>query len=487
MQILIGSTDVTTKVVPSSLRIENILTKQVDRCTFTIMNAASLIFKPSVGQEVIIKNDDDVRIFGGVIVRRTDKADTIDLLEYDIECSDYTRVLDQKLVAETYQNMTVGDIIDDLILNFAPSGFTTNQVVCSTPVTYIQFKYESISSCLQQLADQVGYDWYVDYYQDLYFQSPTANSAPFDITDGDGTHIEGTLIIRRDNSQLRTSVIVRGGEYLGAEFTASVRADGKQITFPLPYKYTDFKATLTGHPLSIGVDYIDNPDAFDALYNFEEKILKFKESDRPSQNATLSFAGKPHLPVIVRRKNNIAIAQILAQEGFGDGEYEYLIVDKSINSQVAARERAEAEIRTYGTTLSEGDFETDLPGLKAGQRILVNSVARGINEYFIVNRVTTSIKLTDPTDFYYRVSLVTTKTMDYITIMKKLLQKDNKTIELRDDEQLNLSESASETITMNEAFTTQYLDYPVEWVLGGADYIPTGFKRVFVVGGGRLS
>jgi hypothetical protein len=510
MQITIGGEDVTPVVVWTSIKIENILTQQVDRCSFTIQNPVPLesraslgyYYKPNQGREVVILDDDGNRVFGGVIVRRTDKSNVHGQLNYEVECSDYTRLLDQKLIAETYENMTVNDIIDDIIANWSPAGFTATQVDCPLTISYIQFKYEPVSSCIKQLADVVGYDWYIDYYRDIYFKSPVAEDAPFDITDTDGTHTEGSLIIRRDNSQLRNSIIVRGGEYLGSEFTASVRADGKQSTFNLPYKFTDFKATLTGHPLTIGIDYLEDPDDFDAMYNFQEKLLKFKEEDKPNQNATLSFGGKPHLPVIVKYRDALSTASIFSAEGIGDGRYEYVIIDKSINSQVGARERAAAEIRTYGETLSEGEFETDIVGLKAGQRLHINSAVRGLDEYFVINRVTTVMRTT--TSFYYKVSLITTKTMDYIALLKKLILRDNKALDIRSSEQLDLIESAletitisdilltsttgdvvtGETITMNETFTAQSLNYGVQWVLG--PQVPTTTKRVFILNGSKL-
>lgn len=480
--VAIAGTDRTSYVLSDSLRIENILTKQVDRCSFTIRNYPGRGYKPAIGREVIIV-DGATRIFGGVIVRRVDSSPAVSILDYDVECSDYTRVLDQHLVAETYEDMTVNDIIADLIANWTPAGFTDVQVDCPQSIGYIQFKYESVSECIKKLAEIVGYDWYVDYFKDIYFKSPTATTAPIDITDTSGTYDNESLVIRQDSSQVRNSIIVRGGEYLGTSFTASVRADGKQVTFNLPYKYTDFGASLTGNPLNIGIDYIDPPNSFHALYNFNEKLLRFKEADRPNQDATLSFFGRPHLPVIVRVRDNIAIAAIFSAESQGDGEYEYLVIDKSINSQVGARERAAAEMETYGRTLSEGEFETETAGLRAGQRILINSTLRGISEYFIINKVTSIMK--EPTGtMKYRISLITTKTMDFIWFLKKISLAANKEIVISDDELLNLTENQSETINMAETLTAQSLNWPVQFVYG--PQTPTGFKRVFLIEGGRF-
>lgn len=482
--ITIGGVDKTSSVDWNSLRIENVLTKQVDKCSFRIMTHQGNYYRPVIGKEVIV-TDTGTRVFGGLIVRATNKSDAVGVVHWEVECVDYSRLLDQYLIAETYENMTVNEIIADIALNWLPAGFTTVQVDCSVTVDYIQFKYEPPSECLRQLADLTGHDFYVDYYKDIYFKSPQSTPAPFDITDDSGTYDNKSLVIRSDNSQMRNSILVRGGEYEGTKFTASMRADGKQIVFNLPYKYKEFSATLTGNPLNLGVDYIDPADSYHALYNFNEKLLRFKETDKPSQDATLSFSGKPLLPVVVRVSDSVAIAETQAAEGQGDGVYEYLVVDKSINTQVAARERAAAEIQTYGETLSEGDFDTETAGLHAGMRITIDSDMRDVHEDYIINRVTSTMQT--PDTMIYAISLITTKSLDYITVMKKLLMAENKRIIITDDELLNLSESESESILFTATTTVQALDYPVEWVLGGPTYTPTGFKRVFTIGGGRLS
>lgn len=495
MTVTINSIDRSDFVLWNTLRVENLLTSQVDTCSFIISNFGDHIFKPTVGKSVVVANG-ATTIFGGVIVRVTEKSPSYGVIYYEVQCSDYTRVLDQHLVAETYENQTVQAIITDIITNHAPAGFTTTQVSCTVVLKTIQFKYEPVSACLKQLAELVGYDWYVDYAKDIFFKDPAENLASFDVEDDTGTYEKDSLVIRRDNSQTRNSVIVRGGEYLGSTFTASVRADGKQFTFNLPYRYSGFGATLTGNPLTIGVDNIDDPDSYHALYNFQEKVLRFKETDRPNVNATLSFFGAPYLPVIVKYKDQARIDAMFSAEAQGDGKYEYLVVDKSINSKEAARDRARAEISTYGDTLSEGEFVTETAGLLAGQTIRINSASRGINETFVVNRVTTSMKT--PNDPIFSISLITTKTMNFISIMKKLLLAENKKIDINENEVLDLVESAdevinigesvssslvhnpqTETVTLAETFTAQSLNYGVQFVLG--PQTPSTTKRVFLL------
>lgn len=486
--ITIQGVDRTSLVQWSSLKIENILTKQVDKCSFKLWKYGDKTFKPVIGREVII-TDNGTRVFAGVIVRTSVEVVDYPKVEYSVECSDYTRILDQHLIADTYENMTINAIIAHMVANWLPTGFTATQVDATQVIDYIQFNYEPASDCIKQLADIVGYDWYVDYFRDIYFKSPTATSASIDITDSGGVYDHNSLTIRHDSSQLRNSIIVRGGEYRGSEFTASIKSDGKRITYELPYRFEDFKVRVNGVKQAIGIDNIDNTLSFDALYNFSEKSVKWRENNKPVQDATLSYSGKPYLPVIVKLKSPVDIAAVFsAEQSLGDGKYEYLVVDKSINTKEAARERALAEIRSYGESISEGEFTTETTGLRAGQRILVNSTVLGINEYYVINRVISVMK--DDSSMRYKISLVTTKTMDFIAIMKKLLLAETKKITVNEgeiidlveslDETMTLTESMvaslvhnpqTETMTMTETFTAQQLNYPTAFVVG--DYTPT--------------
>jgi len=70
--------------------------------------------------------------------------------------------------------------------------------------------------------------------------------------------------------------------------------------YNLGYKFEDFQATLSGQALSVGIDFSGEPDDYDALFNRDEKVLKFKEADKPSNAALLQVIGRPYLPVMVK-------------------------------------------------------------------------------------------------------------------------------------------------------------------------------------------
>lgn len=430
LSITINGVNRTQDIDRSSFKIRQVLTRRQSSCSFNITQHAGRTYVPTIGHEIIVL-DGATRIFGGVIVSLESQPNAYGVIEHQIDCQDYSRILGRKLVPDVYQNMTVDAIIADLKTNYFPSGFTITQVDCTTTINYISFNYKPLDKCIQELSELVGYDWYVDYNKDVYFKSPTSSSASFDVQDDDGSYVYNSLVIRKDNSQVRNRIVVRGGLYLGDTFTAELEANGVDFVFPLPYKFDEFRATLTGDPLSVGIDYINDPNSYDALYNFQEKILRFKQADTPTAGSVLVVSGRPNLPVIVKLASPAAIDTMSATEG-GDGVYEHLIVDKSINSKEGARQRARQEILAYASTLSEGSFITWNSGLVVGQRIRINSTSRSVDEYFIVNQVETVEVNKDQLE--YRVSLITTKTADLIDVLKKLLLQETKNIEIDPDE-----------------------------------------------------
>jgi len=270
------------------------------------------------------------------------------------------------------------------------------------------------------------------------------------------------------------------------------------IPFPLPYKFAEFAATLTGQPLSIGIDFSADPNDYDALHNRDEKVLKFKPADVPSDGAGLVVSGLPILPLIVKVESPTDISAMLSMEGV-DGDYEYLINDETITSKQAARDRAQAEILAYGNTLSEGEFVTEVDGLVSGQIINIDVTDLGISENFIINRVETT-SFADTT-LRYKVSLISTKTKDMIGVLQQLLLNNTKIV-VRENEIIDLIKTAFETINMTDSATASKvhntqaesmainetlsatIDYPIRFILSGEP--PSGSDRAFMIDGSPI-
>ena len=497
--VTIDGVDKTKKVAWESLKIYNIKTSQVDKCSFKTRSYGDDDYEPIAGREVVI-TDSGTKVFAGFIVRVDQKATEYKVLEYNVECVDYTRLLQKKLVIDSYNNKTVSEIITEIINTYCSGyGIDLTNVNCDINIESISFNYKPIQQCLEELADITGYDWWIDYDKKLYFVASSTVPAPFGLTDTNGKYQFNSLRIRKDNSQIKNSIIVRGGNYYASTLTVAVECNGVDFTYPTSYKFRDIKVTLTGNVLDVGIDFSSDADSHDVLYNFNEKVLKWKEADKPNLGATLSVSGEPLLPVIIKEKNPVSIDAMLSAENV-PGDYEFLITDNKIESKEAARNRARAELTAYSETLEEGEFITETSGLKAGQTININSDAHSINENYIIREV--QAVMFTPSTMRYKISLISTRTLDIIGVLQQLLlnqgdtylSKDEildkitsyfETITITDAHSESLSHNPqTETISLSETFSSE-IDKDVHFVAG--PYAPTGTKRVFIIGGSPLS
>lgn len=504
----------TKYVQMDSLYIENVLTSEVDTCTFIVkkvVGSTRLNYNPTIGNDVTITFQHE-KIFGGVITKITQRADSYGIVEFVIECCDYTRFLDRRLVADTYSGMTVNAIIASIASTYL-DGFTTDNVSCSLTLDYVGFNYISVSKAFSELAELTKHDWYIDYNKDIHFFAKDSRNAPFNLEDDTNTYILESLQLKQDNSQLRNVIYVRGGEYLADTFTTEIKCDGTKTIYEIPYKYQGLSVTTsaeggagTGRPLTVGLDDIDSADLYDVLWNYQEKIVKFRDARKPNNGNVLRIGGRPYLPVRIKTSNRASVEEMKTTEG-GTGEYEYVVIDASIKTKTAALERADAELESYQNTLVEGEFSTHKDGLRAGQQILINSTMHEVNDTYLINRVITRIVANDL--MKYDVSVVTTKTYGIIEFLQDLLISENKrlseqgenveTVDVVEsvDESFSLSDTFTasvnhnhqyETITLNEVKTEHILDWNVEFVLGL--YVPsdvsTDIKRQFTLDGSIL-
>lgn len=439
--IKVNTVDKSNEIDYTSVRLTRALTNQTDVLTFTVRRPDSAGFKPALLDDIeLIENG--TTLFGGQIIEVNETVEG--KLEY-FECTakDYSFDMDRKLVINVYQSMTVDDIIASINSTYL-TGYTVTNVNCPVTINYIAFNYEYPSKCLQQLAQLVGYDWYVDQNKNIYFFLKGSTNAPFNLTDTSGYYNYKTLEINKDVRNLRNSVIVRGGEYLGNSYSENFVADGNQTTFLQAYRYSGIAVTVAAVSKTVGIDNIDDPTLFDCLYNFQEKAIKFPSGSKPTAGQAVIVTGLPYYPVITKVVNPASVATY--------GEFQYKIIDKSINSKEAARDRARAEITQWALEINEGGFQTLSTGLDTGQKINIQSTIRGINQDFIISRI--SSKMNTPTTMIHSITLVTSQTYGMVEFLSALLIEKDKQITIATDEVLDYVTSFSDEFTITDSIGT---------------------------------
>lgn len=442
--IKVETVDRTDKIDPLSFSLNRALTNQADTLSFTIQRTQASDWKPSLLDEIEVLDTDGVtKLFAGTIIVINEKVEMG--VEYvDCQCRDWTFEMDRKLVTRVYEGETINDIIADINSSFL-TGFTVANVSCPLVIDYIAFNYEYPSKCIQQLAQLVSYDWYVDSAKDIHFFGATTELSPFDLNDDDGKYFLDSLIIKQDATKIKNTITVRGGEYLGSSYSETYIADGSQISFPLVNRYNGISVTVNGVSKTVGIDNLNDPVDYDCLYNFQEKSLKFRVATKPSATHPVVVTGLPYIPVLSKRYDTASIASY--------GTFEFKIIDNSINTKAGALERAGAEIGLYGDALDEGSFSTKESGLEVGQLINIQSTLRGLDQDFIITRITSN--LNNPDYITHNVTITTTQTFGMVEFLQKLLMEKDKEIKIAVDEVLDVFLGFSETL---ESFTDEVTD-----------------------------
>lgn len=388
-----------------------VLSNEASTMRFTVASPVTVAkaWSPAVNDAVkVFDNDGTTVLFLGTIieVNRTIEGMRV---QFDCVAKDQTHKMDALTVLETYSNKTVNYIINDVVTKYCP-GFTVAGVNCTTVIDAVKFNDLKPSECIKKLADMVGdHVWYVDYTSDIKFFKKYSATAPFTLEQNNDSFVGNTLNIKRSIDQLRNSVYVRGGTVAGSTVTEQKKADGVQKQFSLYKNMDNLTVKLNTVTQTLGTDGVDDPASKNALYNPTSGLLKFYTT--PANGDTIEWSGNPVYNIKVLVEDLVSIGKY--------GRRQFRIVDESIKSTNSAKQRARAELTKYAERVNEGGFRTDRSGLKIGQEIRLNLPALGIDEYFIISRVTSVLRT--PSAFQHEVSLIASETLNTVDVLTKLL------------------------------------------------------------------
>lgn len=452
IELKINDVDRTSDIVAGSLNKSDVINDEKDTLTFQIQKYGTVGFTPIIGQAVVL-NIDGTTEFGGIILELKKTIKDGQLVLYDVVCVDYSFDIDRELVIERYDDKTVNFVIDAIVTKYA-SDYTVTNVNCTTVIATMVFNRISITECLDKLAKEVGYSWYIDSNKDIHFFVKTENPAPFEITDTNGMYVQNSLIVKDDLSQIRNKVTIRGAEERASERTESYLADGDQITFPLTNKFAELPVVYVQNQIAtttVGIDYLSKEEDYDCFWNFGQKYIRFKEATKPDITEKVDITGIPLFPVLVRISEPVSIAEY--------GLYEFFKEDKNIQSRDEALTYALAQLEAYKEGIAEGNFETNTSGLRSGQIITIDSDLLGIDETFLIQSVRFRLLAKDKGE--WSVKLATLRTISIIQVLQDLISTrevrefdpDNLLSLLQFDNPCVIIDSVDATATTTEDYT----------------------------------
>ncbi len=438
--VKLNTVDISDQIDWRALQVVQTIDNTPGTATFIMTAPESL---PEFDDDIEIY-DGLTKIFGGKVVEVSTSIDGL-VQRAEVKCVCHRMELDRNLVAKTYEDTTVADIISDLFDEYATS-FTHNHISgADYEVERIVFNQVPLSLCLKRLADITSSYWYIDPNKDLHFFPKFTEEAPFDLTDTSGKYIFQSLARTVDGSQMVNRVKVRGGDYNGSSYEDIITVSGNDTkSFNLPYKFADLRVWLDSGggyvEQTIGIDFIDDfADSKDVLYNFNDKSFRFETA--LSDGDKVKYSGNPKVPVLSVASAPASIAKY--------GIIEKLVRDNSIESNIVARKRAAAELLSFADEVVDASFTTYEAGLAAGMLIKVSSDLRDFDDDLIIKRITFSSR--SPLSFQYIVQCISTQQFTLIDLLKKIIEPEPRAADA--DEVSEEIFSVSETLTLDDSWT----------------------------------
>ena len=340
------------------------------------------------------------------------------------------------------------------VLHCVKNGFGINGVARgTTKIEEARFQYQKPSVVINKIAKLNEYFWHIDFDKNIKMYLKDSEEAPFEITDTSENF--ANLQIEADVSELKNQQVVRGGEAPDQNlYTQEEFGDGLKTSWYLDYKpksiavYTD---TGTGYTQkTIGIENIDNEASVDYVFNFNEKTL------RKAMDGVLGITDKikvtyyPYKAIRVKYKDNDSINAMKLLTG-GDGIYEgSAITDTNIRTWDEARKRAKVEVETYKNPVITASFETEKEGLKAGQIIRILDTDRGIDDKYLIQKITRKQKAKDYFVFSVQAGTTLFGMIEFFQLL--LNSRDNAGNVIDKSETVDIVENVDEIITLQENY-----------------------------------
>lgn len=179
--------------------------------------------------------------------------------------------------------------------------------------------------------------------------------------------------------------------------------------------------------------------SFEVLYNPDEKVLKWNTA--PTAGHTVSVTAQPQYQVLIQYKDNSSVATY--------GEYQFKIIDETIESLEAARQRGLEEVLQWASSVSEISFKTLQTGLFVGQTINIQSDVRGIDVDCFINRIVA--RANSFQRFEYSIQCVTTKTMGILYWLQSQINQNDKLLAVDESELLSKIEGVTDSFSVTDS------------------------------------
>jgi hypothetical protein len=387
--VTIKGVDYSPFLTPGTLNISDEI-NAISTCDFQLNVPQNVNLE--VGYEVLLLDKSNHRYYGGTI----DRALDVDIMgsnrkNIEVSCVDFTQLANRFHIPAVYVEEKAGNMVKNIVAKkLAVEGVTTNNVMEGPIIEKAVFNYLKCDTAFNEIAEIIGYNWYIDYYKDLHFFDRESYVAPFEITADNYNYTN--LQVEKNRDQYRNKQIITGGKDTTDPQTITFNGDGSQRVFTVPLPLAQ-KPTLilNGVDVSdqIGIKEVDDDKRFYWSKNTKD-IVQDNNDTSLTENDELVINYIGYFPAItIAVKENEELNKRREIEG-GSGIYEHMLVDASLNERTLSEDKAKGLLRKYGDIPKTIQFQTDVPGLRAGHLIHIDLPEYDLNDKFLIKSVSAS-------------------------------------------------------------------------------------------------
>lgn len=311
------------------------------------------------------------RIAGTVVTKQTGQ-DGPNVRTLRLTGNDVTSQTTRSIVTVAYINKTPDYIIKNLLSTYFPT-ITTNYVQTGAPVIdYIKFNHKPGFDCFNQLAQIVGWDWYIDSDKDFHWFDASSNPASIVLssTGANANIVRGSATFKADGSQMVNKMTFYGGSYLSNPRTEQRAGDGQTQTFFTTYPIAAAPQVYVNNTQqSAGVDGVDTGD--DWYYTLGDNYVKQADGSTPLTTSDVwKIVYQYNVPLIQQMQVDASIRKY--------GVFEQAKSDTSVTDRATARAIINGTLQEYAYPLVYGQMDTWESTLSSGQMVTVNAPDQGV-------------------------------------------------------------------------------------------------------------
>jgi hypothetical protein len=392
--VRIGATDVTPFVVTENYRITEELNGRNTLEMELLIDINVSDYFPQEGEEVVLTIGAN-RAFAGTV--HEFDADFItegnlDWRHINVRCTDWNQLADRHIVAEVYDQLPVGLIVKDILFrHLTEDGVQIGNILDGPSIQRAVFAYITVSEALDQLSEQTGRFWNIDYYKILHFVEPDVTEAPLTIT-------QDNSVIRRFKksrslSQYRNVEYIDGGKGITIELQETFKGDGTERSWNTEYPVAEMIEIKIGSGLNNSIQSVSvrsggTGEFAQFYYALNETSISQDHDETVVAEGTQVFVRyRGFYPIINVTIDQTKIADRKLIEG-GSGKYEHIERNDELDGEEVVEAKAIGLLRKFGLVDTTIQFETDVTGLAIGYVATVDIPKIGISDTeFLITRI----------------------------------------------------------------------------------------------------